>query len=150
MKLQRFETLSGSISQLIKSIQFIKSRKMAEYGLKGTTCLCLCQILSSEEGLTAGELATLGEIDKAQVSRCVNELTEHGFIYRDDEEGRRYKQRYRLTESGREAAEDIRQTLARLQDVVSSGIDDEDRVAFYRVLNTLCENFADLLMQGDI
>ena len=150
MKLQRFEMLSTSINQLIKSIQFIKSRKMAQYDLKGTTCLCLCQIFRSEGGLTAGELSTFGEIDKAQVSRCVTELTERGFIFRDDEEGRRYKQKYRLTEEGRAAAEDIIATLTRLQDVATTGIEQEDLEAFYRVLNILCENFSDLLMQGEI
>ena len=150
MKLQRFEMLSNSINQLIKSIQFIKSRKMAKYSLKGTTCLCLCQIYRSEAGLTAGELSVLGEIDKAQVSRCVADLTENGFIYRDDEEGRRYKQKYRLTDAGVAAAEDIIETLTRLQDVVTTGIDGDDLAAFYRVLGALCENFSDLLMQGEI
>lgn len=147
MKIGSVELFSNAVSQLIKAMQFLKSRKMAEYDLKGTTCLCLCQIYESEEGLNAGELAERGEIDKAQVSRCVAELTEKGFIYRDDREGRRYKQKYCLTDTGRLAAKDIVDSMERVQKAVRQGISDEEMEQFLSTLNALCENFADLLQR---
>ena len=118
---------------------------MAQYGLKGTTCRCLCQILESDGGLTAGELAALGEIDKAQVSRCVCELTEKGFIYREELEGRCYKQKYRLTPLGTDAARDITETAQKVYEVVREGINEADIEAFYRVLGQLCGNFNKVL-----
>lgn len=147
MKIGSVELFSNAVSQLIKAMQFLKSRKMAEYDLKGTTCLCLCQIYESEGGLNAGELAERGEIDKAQVSRCVTELTDKGFIYRDDREGRRYKQKYCLTDIGRRAAKDIVDSMERVQKAVRQGISDEEMEQFLSTLNTLCENFADLLQR---
>lgn len=145
MKIGSFELFSNAVAQLIKAMQLLKSRKMAEYDLKGTTYLCLCQIYDSESGLNAGELAERGEIDKAQVSRCVAELTEKGFIYRDDRDGRRYKQKYCLTEQGRVAAQDIVNSVGRIQRAVSKGITDREMEQFLGVLNTLCENFSELL-----
>jgi DNA-binding MarR family transcriptional regulator len=145
MKTGDFELFSNAVSNLIKSMQFLKSRKMAQYGLKGTTCLCLCQIYESEWGLTAGELSERGEIDKAQVSRCMAELTQKGFVYRENAEGRCYKQRYCLTPAGRRAAEDIVTAIARVQEAVRKDITDEEIEIFYGVLDTLCKNFTALL-----
>ena len=144
MRNQRLEVFSNSINQVIKSMQYMKSRKMAQYGLKSTTCLCLCQIFRSEDGLNAGELAAAGEIDKAQVSRNVSELSEKGFIYRDEREGRRYKQKYRLTDLGRAAAEDILHSVDRVQDSVLEGISPEELRVFQSVLRRLCDNFRTL------
>ena len=147
MRADHFEIFSTSIAQLIKAVQYLKSRKMAQYGLKGTNALCLCQILESENGLTAGELATQGEIDKAQVSRCMAELIEKGFVYREETEGRRYKQKYRLTPDGEHAAKDIQATARRIQDAVGKDVSDDDLDVFYCTLYKLCENFNELLEQ---
>ena len=137
----RFEIFSTSVTHLVKTLQLLKSRKMAQYDLKGTTCLCLCQILASENGLTASELSVKGDIDKAQVSRCMSELIEKGFACREDENGRRYKQRYLLTDAGRVAAHDIVKTTNRIQDLAEGGISHEELAAFYRVLDRMCDNF---------
>lgn len=149
MKNNRYEIFSSAISQLLKAMQLLKSRKMAQYGLKGTTCMCMIQILRSENGLTAGELAEQGEIDKAQVSRCVSELIEQGYIFRDERDGRRYKQKYRLTECGREVAEDVNRHLYDVQECINKGISEEDLAAFYRVLDAFCANFAEVLQTLD-
>ncbi len=138
-----FEIFSTRVARVVKAVQLIKSKKMAQYGLKGTTCLCLCQILDSDGGLTATELAARGEIDKAQVSRCVNELCEQGLIFRDDREGRTYKQKYRLTEKGAVVARDISAETLRAQQKAESGISAQELELFYRVLDRLCNNFSD-------
>ena len=88
MRSNRFEIFSTSVGQLVKAVTALKSRKMAKYGLKGTGALCLCQILESESGLTATELCRRGEIDKAQVSRCMNELSEKGLVHLEEQDGR--------------------------------------------------------------
>lgn len=145
MRSNRFEIFSAAIGNLVKNVQNIKTRKMAEYQLKGTNAICLCQVLESADGLTATELAQRGEIDKAQVSRCMAELSEKGYIYRDDHDGRRYKQKYRLTEAGRAVAEDVKRTTDLIQSAVSKNISDEELEIFYKTLYKLCDNFDELL-----
>ena len=145
MKSNTFELFSTGVSHLIKSIQQLKSCKMAEYGLKGTTALCLCQILESDAGLSAGELSEQGEIDKAQVSRCMTELIEKGFVFRDDKDGKIYRQKYRLTEKGEEVARDIVESTSKIQARIRSGVSDADMATFYRVLDVLCNNFSAIL-----
>ena len=88
----------------------------------------------------------LGEIDKAQVSRCMSDLTERGFVCRQEETGR-YKQKYRLTEKGRAAAEDISAAVLRVQRAVTKDISEQEINAFYNTLYKLCENFSALLDQ---
>ncbi|MBE6556097.1 MAG: MarR family transcriptional regulator [Ruminococcaceae bacterium] len=145
MRTNRFEIFSTSIAQLIKSVQYLKGQKMAQYGLKGTNALCLCQILESDGGLSATELARQGEIDKAQVSRCMAELMERGFVYRDDQNGRRYKQKYRLTPTGLTVAEDVNACIQEIQNAVSKNIPASDLDIFYKTLYKLCDNFAELI-----
>ncbi len=145
MRSNRFEIFSTSVGQLVKSVTALKSRKMAKYGLKGTGALCLCQILESESGLTATELRRLGEIDKAQVSRCMNELSDKGLVYLDEQEGRKYKQKYRLTSYGDMVARDVQKTADLLQGAVQKGISQEELEAFYRTLYKLCDNFDEVL-----
>ena len=150
MRHNRFEILSPSVLQLVKTVQSIKSRKMAEYDLKGTNALCLCEILNSgEEGLSATELARCCEIDKAQVSRCMKEMVDKGLIYRDDQDGRRYKQKYRLTEAGVAAARDIEDTSRSVQKTVHKGLSAEDMEAFYRITTIMCRNFAELYEENN-
>ncbi|MBQ8358054.1 MAG: MarR family transcriptional regulator [Clostridia bacterium] len=149
MQGNRFEIFSPAVLQLARTVQYLKSSKMAEYGLKGTNALCLCRILDSKEaGLTATELARVCEIDKAQVSRCMAELTEKGFVFRNDMEGRRYKQKYHLTEEGRAAAEDIDAAAKQVQKTIRKGITAEELDSFYRTLNKICDNFAGALEAG--
>lgn len=147
MRSNRFELFSTSVAQLVKAVTALKSRKMAKYGLKGTGALCLCQILESDGGLTATELGKRGEIDKAQVSRCMAELTDKGLVYLDEQNGRKYKQKYRLTEYGLVVAKDVQKTSELLQEAVSSGITQEELESFYRTLYKLCDNFDKILAE---
>ena len=148
MRSNRFEIFSASTVQLIRAVQQMKARKMAQYDLKGTNALCLCQILHSDEGLSAAELSAVAEIDKAQVSRCVAELTARGFVYRDDQAGRRYKQKYRLTEEGLAVAKDVAEEIAKIQAAVEKNISPEELEAFFDTLNRLCRNFEELLAEN--
>ena len=147
MKNNRFEIFSVFIVKLVKTVQTIKMKKMAEYDLKGTNAVCLCRIYESEGGLTASELSAQCGTDKAQVSRCMAELIAKGFVFRDDREGRRYKQKYRLTELGEKAAFDVSSCMKHIEDTVNKNIPAEQLDVFYQTLETLCENLEEL--KGD-
>ena len=120
MRSDRFEMFSTPIVRLIKDVQTLKAEKMARYGLKGTNAVCLCCVYESGDGLTATELSSLGEIDKAQVSRCMTELTAKGYVYRDDRDGKRYKQKYRLTAEGARVAADVFLCFKEIEDALHS------------------------------
>lgn len=145
----RFELFSTGAAHIVKMLQLLKSHKMGQYGLKGTTCLCLCQLLASEDGLTASELSERCGIDKAQVSRCTADLAACNFVYRNDKNGRRYRQKYMLTDAGRAAAFDISRTTMQIQEMAEQGIGADELDAFYRVLLQMCDNLSDLREQID-
>ena len=145
MKRDRFEIFSTAIMHVVRSVQILKAQKMAEYDLKGTNAVCLCRLLESEGGLTATELATACELDKAQVSRSMAELLEKGFVTREGEDARRYKQRYLLTPEGQRAALDIRHTIAEIEQAVSKNIPPASLDHFYHTLYKLCDNFDALI-----
>ncbi|MBQ8341913.1 MAG: MarR family transcriptional regulator [Clostridia bacterium] len=146
MRNNRFEVFSPTLLQLIKTVQNIKSRKLAEYDLKGTNALCLFEILDSgEQGLSATELARRCDIDKAQVSRCMKELADKNMIFRDNADGRKYKQKYHLTEAGSVAAKDLYDTSLRVKNAVKKNLTAQDTDEFYRIMNVICDNLDDLL-----
>ena len=74
----------------------------------------------------------------------MTELSQKGFVYRDDRDGHRYRQKYQLTDAGREAANDISVTTMRIQQIAEQGINDEELSVFYRVLSKMCDNFGDV------
>lgn len=145
MRNNRFELFSVSVCQLVRSVTALKNQKMAKYGLKGTGASCLCYILESPNGLTAQELSKQGEIDKAQVSRCMSELIEKELAFLSGEEGKKYKRKYHLTARGEVVAKDIQNTSLLLQTAMSAGISDQDMEVFYRTLYRLCDNFDRML-----
>lgn len=145
MKKDRFEIFSTSIMHVVRSVQILKSHKMAEYGLKGTNAVCLCRLLEGEGGLTAAELSSACELDKAQVSRSMAELQEKGFVVREGEDARRYKQRYILTPAGQHAALDIRHTINEIEQTASKNIPPASLDHFYHTLYKLCDNFDALI-----
>ena len=135
-----FDFLCVDIKRMLKSIQYMKSKKMAEYGLKGSTAQCLCHIAGAEQGLNASELSEYLNIDKAQVSRCMAELVERGFVFRNEKEGKQYRQKYCLTSEGQLVAQDMIKTSLDIRAMITKGVKDEDAAAFHRVLDILCRN----------
>ncbi len=135
-----FDVLCPDIKHLLKVVQNFKSQKMTEYGLKGSTAQCICCIAICANGLTASELSERMKVDKAQVSRCMTELGDKGLVFREEREGKQYRQKYCLTSKGREVAADICQTSWMLHERICAGVCKEDMESFFRVLEMLCEN----------
>lgn len=145
MERERFEILSATVLHLVRAVQEIKAKKMAAYGLRGRSAAVLCRIFLHGGGLTATALVKACEVDKAQISRCLAELCEKGFVMHEGESAHRYKQNYVLTAAGRAAAVDISRAFADIEAAVSKSISSQELEIFYRTLYTLCDNFDELL-----
>ena len=145
MERERFEILSSNLLQLVQAVQRIKAKKMAEYGLRGRSAIVLCRIFERGGALTAMELVKACEVDKAQISRALAELAERGFVQKEENGTRRYKQSYLLTPDGRHAAADISNAFAGIEQAVSKNLTAAQLDGFFRTLYTLCDNFDELL-----
>ncbi len=146
MSTNRFEIFSTAVLRLVKAVQGIKTQKMAEYDLKGTGAVCLCRIYESTGGLTAAELARVCEVDKAQISRTMAELTARALVVREGEG--RYKLKYQLTPAGAEIAADVVKTMYAIEETVAKGLTESELDGFYSALYRLCDNFDALLKKG--
>ncbi len=135
-RLDKFMTLVVGAS---RSVTRLKAKHMTEYGLGSTHTMCLRQLYSSPEGLTRTQLAERCELDKAQVSRIVGELSECGCIAEGQAKSN-YKRRIILTDDGRRIAEDINQIVLRINRFVSGTLTDEEISTFYKVFGQICEN----------
>ena len=143
MKKTDFDLFSPELLRLAKQLHEMKNKKLAEHDIKVTNARCLCRIAASgEEGVSATQLSHVCGIDKAQISRCMLELIQKQYVYRGEEEGKCYKQKYHLTEAGKKITDDLMASACEMHRVLGEGISDEELSAFYQTLERICENFA--------
>lgn len=136
---ERFEEFTTNISRAYKSMLKIKGHEMTEYGLKASNVACLFFLGKHEEGLMATELCALCMEDKAAVSKSLAVLKEKGYVERE-EDGRKYKQKYRITDSGKLVFDEISTIIGEIVERVGDGLTDEERNVFYKSLGIIVGN----------
>lgn len=134
-RLDLFMTMTGSAA---RSITRIKHRKMSKYGLGSTHTTCLRKLYLAEKGLTRTQLSDACDLDKAQITRIVGELSRKGYV-NEEASGRGYKKKVFLTKEGREITADIYKVALEVNEYVSGGISQEDIDHFYAVFERICE-----------
>lgn len=135
----RFDRFYSATCCALKSIQKLKSKYMAHYGLSSAHTMCLRHLDSAPEGLTRTKLAKLCDIDKAQVSRIVNELCSKGYITEPDSENINYRKRLKLTPLGKDTAREINEIVTKIHSFVSKDIPIEELMSFYATLDLICD-----------
>lgn len=150
MQENRFELFDVSMALISKCLQKIKSEKMVAYGLKASHVLFMVQLDQAEDGLTASELAKAGHMDKAQISRVIAELSSKGFIVKcDGRKAQKYKNRLRLTDTGKRIANELNAFIAEAFQYVSGSIPPADLEIFYRTLFTISDNLFSFAAMSD-
>lgn len=134
----RFETFTVLVNRISRNIRRIKNLEMAEYGLRSAHVSCLYYLYSAR-GLTATDLCERCEEDKATISRALDYLHDNGYLDRQ-EDSRRYKSPLELTQKGMAVGKVIAEKINRVLDCVSSGLTEEERLAFYRSLTVISES----------
>ena len=135
----RFDRFYHLITATSKSIQRIRGAVMVPYGLTGAHTMCLRHLYGNPDGLTRTKLVRLCDIDKAQVSRIINELCAKGYAVETESENLNYRKRLKLTPLGKSTTEEINKLVLAVNGFVSEEIPQEDLEVFYRTFDTICE-----------
>ena len=120
MDQDRFDKFYYHSSCALKSIQKLKNKAMLPFGLASAHTMCLRHLYNAPEGLTRTRLTHLCDIDKAQVSRIINELCSRGYVVETEDERINYKKRLKLTPLGKSIAEEINRIVLKVHAYVSS------------------------------
>ena len=135
----RFETFTVLISQIGRSIRRIKAEQMEPLELKGPHVSCLYYLYTGK-GLTATDLCECCEEDKATISRALEFLEEEGYLSCESKTAKRYKSPLSLTEKGEQIAGLITAKINWVLEEVSTGLTEEQRLAFYRSLTIISDS----------
>lgn len=141
----RFSQFTSYISELYWMIQKIEREEMESLGLKGPQAECMVVMSRREEGVTAAELSTLCEKDKAAISRIVSDLVSRGLVCR---EGSAYRAALHLTEAGKQIAEQVNRRVHLAAARAGEGLTEEDRRVLYAALDRICANIKKISQEG--
>ena len=144
----RFEQLSSAVSRIYHYIQKIERVEMEKFGLKGPHVQCLLALSRNPDGLTASQLCTICERDKAAISRTISELEKEGILGRDDNQGNRYRALLKLTERGKVAAAQVDERVRLAVEKAGEGLSDAQRTIFYSVLSLIASNLQNISRDG--
>lgn len=144
----RFEQFSSTISSIYRDIQKIERDEMVKYGVKGAYAQYLAALRRHPQGLTATQLCEACDMDKAAVSRIVNEMETRGFVVRENTGDSRYRARIRLTDEGQRAAEYVRNRAEIAVQEVGRDLSEEDRRVFYAALESIAARLQIISKEG--
>lgn len=147
--LSRFEQFSFIISGIYRHIQKLEHDEMIKYGYKGVFAEYLMMIARFPEGVTAARLCEISEKDKAAVSRTITELEEKGLVIRENETGRLYNARIKLTKTGKELTKFVARRAQTAVEAVSNEImTEEERKMLYSTLDAIAAKLQTLSKEG--
>lgn len=141
----RFSQFTAYIADLYWMIQKIEREEMEALGLKGPQAQCIVAMSRQEEGITAAELSSLCEKDKASISRTVSDLISRGLVCR---EGSAYRAALRLTEEGRKIAGQVNQKVRLAAARAGEGLSEADRKVLYATLERIAANLKKISQEG--
>ncbi|MGN1081246.1 MAG: MarR family winged helix-turn-helix transcriptional regulator [Acutalibacteraceae bacterium] len=136
---ERFETFTLLINRISRNIRKIKNAEMAEYNLRSSHISCL-YYLYTVNGLTATDLCERCEEDKATISRSLDYLEKNGYIICEAKCAKRYKSILALTDKGREVGKKIASKIDSVLEEISGGLNEKERIEFYRSLSIISES----------
>ncbi len=134
-----FDKFNHYTTCAIKSINKLKIMGMLPFGLTGAHTMCLRYLYNYSDGLTRTKLVRLCDIDKAQVSRIINDLCAKGYVIETENENINYRKRLKLTPLGKDTTEEINKKIMTANEFVSGDIPEDQLKIFYDTLDKICE-----------
>ena len=134
---ERFSNFTVLMAKITRSIKRIKTEEMEEYNLKGNHLSCI-YYLYKLNSLTLAELVDICKEDKASLSRSVDDLVARKIVERDD--NNTYRNLLTLTTKGNDLGAKISTKIDSILDMVSEGIQEENRTIMYQCLSQISKN----------
>lgn len=144
----RFESFVSSIASISRYIQKIERDVMVRYGLKGPHAQYLIAMTRFPGGVTAAQLSTVCERDKAAVSRAIAELETAELVQRAGTAASGYRALLTLTERGKEAAGRLIRTAELAVEQAGQGLTEENRTVFYAAFHQIAANLQHMSEAG--
>ncbi|MEE0968794.1 MAG: MarR family transcriptional regulator [Clostridia bacterium] len=145
----RFERFMVALAGINRSWHRISTEVMEEYGLKGSYAIYLVTMPRYPDGITSAQLSEICGRNKADVSRAVSELEDKRLVERDTGDGKgRYRATIKLTEAGREAAEQVKKLANIAVEIAGMGLPEERRAMFYETMELISSNLQNLSKNG--
>lgn len=144
----RFESFVSSIASISRYIQKIERDVMVRYGLKGPHAQYLIAMTRFPGGVTAAQLSTVCERDKAAVSRAIAELETAELVQRAGTAASGYRALLTLTERGKEAAGRLIRTAELAVEQAGQGLTEENRTVFYAAFHQIAANLQHMSETG--
>ena len=141
----RFSRFTAHIAEIYWMIQKIEREEMEQLGLKGPQAQCLVAISRRSEGVTAAELSTICEKDKAAISRIVSDLISRRLVTRS---GGSYRAALHLTEEGRKITDIVNEKVSLAACRVGEGLDEGSRTVLYHSLALISNNLKKISQEG--
>lgn len=135
--MNRFQTFTMLIHRITKCIQKIKTAEMKRFGLKSVHVSCLYSLYEQQRPITFKELCTLCEVDKALISRALEDLKKKGYIYLDLEQEKKYRSLISLTREGNEIGQYIEERIQFFLEEAGRGLTAEERASLYTSLELI-------------
>lgn len=135
----RFDQFTHLTSSAVKSIQKLKIKGMLPFGLTAAHTVCLRHLYNYPDGITRTKLVRLCDIDKAQISRTINDLCSKGYVVETESENANYRKRLKLTPMGKDTTELINKKILTVNEFVSNDIPEDELKIFYETLDKICE-----------
>ena len=128
------------VSKLCKGMQALREQELRAIGLHRGQASILWQ-LRRGEGVTQVDLAGRLDLTRASITSTLSRMEERGWVRRAADPKDRRVLRVHLTEAGKQLAEELTSILRRIEDRLTSDLD-EDEVA--ELLTTLRDTHARL------
>ena len=138
--IQRFEDFVSAVSAVYKGLNKIKNYETQKYGLRGSHVMCVFYLARHGEGLSLMEICEKTGEDKAAVSRNLSFLIDNGYIELEENENKKYKRPYFLTEKGKEVALQLDEIIVGAVDRIGKGLTIEERESFYSSFGKIAKN----------
>ena len=146
--LDRFQQFSFAISEIHRYVLKIEREEMEKLGYKAYFAQYLVIMHRHPEGVTAAQLCTRSDKDKAAVSRAVAEMIDRGLVSRQLVRGKGYRAPLVLTKKGQEIASHVCRRAEIAVQAVGGQLSDEKRGVFYDSLNTIAANLQKYSEEG--
>ncbi len=144
--LSRYENFSAIITEIYRHLVKISSREMKKYGLHGSSARLLL-ILLNEKSVTAAKIAKESGRNKAEISRTISDLEEKGLLVKN-ESSKNYRVILKLTEKGKETAENIYSSAERAVLFTGGSLSEEERAILYKALGHISDNLQIISKSG--